>query len=189
MWWCWWGRTAPARPIAWRRSRFSRRDAACGARRWRMSPTIRVTAPGRSPPKSRARSGLPRSAPASMRRARRRPQPAGAAGSTASRWVRPPRSAIICAWCGWHLRWTGCSSAPPRNAGASSTGWCWRSTANIPAACRRWNVRSARATGCSRCAITTTTGATRSNARTRCGFRLPVGADHARRLDGKCTGQ
>ena len=62
-------RTAPARPIASRRSRFCRRDAACAARRWRMSPTIRATAPGRCPPRSRARSGLPRSAPASMRRA------------------------------------------------------------------------------------------------------------------------
>src|ERR1700749_1856236 len=31
MWWCWWGRTAPARPIAWRRSRFCRQDAACAA--------------------------------------------------------------------------------------------------------------------------------------------------------------
>ena len=30
----------------------------------------------------------------------KRPPPAGAAGSTASRWVRRPRSAIICAWCG-----------------------------------------------------------------------------------------
>ena len=47
------------------------RDAACAAPRWRMSPTIRATAPGRSPPRSRARSALPRSAPASMRRAMR----------------------------------------------------------------------------------------------------------------------
>ena len=68
--WCWWGRTAPARPIAWRRSRFCRRDAACGAPRWRTSPTTRATAPGRCPPRSRARWGLPRSAPASMRRRR-----------------------------------------------------------------------------------------------------------------------
>ncbi len=32
--------------------------------------------------------------------AMRRPPPAGAAGSTASRWGRPPPSAITCAWCG-----------------------------------------------------------------------------------------
>ena len=70
MWWCWWGRTAPARPIASRRSRSCRRDAACAAPRWTMSPTSRATAPGRYPPRSKARSGSPRSAPASTRRRR-----------------------------------------------------------------------------------------------------------------------
>ena len=50
---------------------------ACAARRSRMSPTIRATARGRCPPRSRARWGSQRSAPASMRRAaRRRHQPA-----------------------------------------------------------------------------------------------------------------
>ena len=76
MWWRWSGRTARARPIAWRRSRSCRRGAACGGRRWRMSPTTRATAPGRSPPRSRARWGSQRSAPASMRRqARQQHQP------------------------------------------------------------------------------------------------------------------
>ena len=58
MWWCWSDRTAPARPIASRRSRFCRRDAACAAPRSTMSPTSRATARGRCPPRSRARSGL-----------------------------------------------------------------------------------------------------------------------------------
>ncbi len=83
--WCWSGRTAPARPIAWRRSRSCRRDAGCAAPRWRMSPTTRATVPGRSRPKSRARWGWPRSAPASTRPAAKVPPPAGAAGSTANR--------------------------------------------------------------------------------------------------------
>ena len=97
MWWCWSGRTAPARPIASRRSRFCRRDAACAAPRWTMSPTSRATAPGRYPPRSRARSGSPRSAPASMRPARRR-----AATSRRCRIDREPVSSATAF--GDHLR-------------------------------------------------------------------------------------
>ena len=100
--------------------------------------------------------------------------------------------------------------ARPRSGGGSSTGWCWRSTASIPAGCRRSTVPCARATGCWKCAITTTIGATRSSARPpnsrsrwrrraarprqgsrRCCARaaqasaFPSARDHARRLDGK----
>src|ERR1700738_112722 len=59
----------------------------------------------------------------------------------------------------------GCSWEPHRSGGDSSTGWCWRSTASIRAGCRRWIEVYARATGCSKCAITTTIGAMRSNAK------------------------
>ena len=83
---------------------------------------------------------------------RRRGRSAGAAGSTASRSARPTAF-------GDHLRmvWLtpsmdGCSSARPRNGGASSIGWCWRSTATIPAASRRSIAACARATACSKSA-------------------------------------
>src|SRR3981189_2382733 len=55
----------------------------------------------------------------------------------------------------------------PRRAGGGgfSPVWCWRATASIRAGSRRWTAACARATGCSRCVITTTIGVTRSNAK------------------------
>ena len=143
-----------------------RRAAACAAPRWRTSPTTRATAPGRCRPRSRARSASPRSAPASTppRGDGHRDQPAlpdrPRAGRLGRRLRRSSAHGLADAGDGRAVHW-----ARPRSGGASSTAWCSRSTASIPAGSRRWSARCARATGCWKCATTTTIGATRSSAR------------------------
>jgi len=216
-WWCWWGRTAPARPIASRRSRFSRPGAACGGRRWTMSPTIRATARGRYRPSVEGALGLatlgtgidpPISSEgrgedaATSRRCRIDREPL----SSAARVRRSFAHGVADAGDGRAVH-GGCVGA----GGGFSTAWCWRSTANIPG---RVSAAGAlltfAATACWRCAITTTTGATRSSAKPP-SLRWAVAAmrgqtvarlaamlrargqslgvsvrrDHARRLDGK----
>ena len=101
MWWCWWGRTAPARPIASRRSRFCRRDAACAAPRWTTSPTIQGDGSWAVSAEVEGALGLATlgtgiDAPGSEAAAH---QPALPDRPRAGELRRPP-SAIICAWCG-----------------------------------------------------------------------------------------
>ena len=212
--WCWWGRTAPARPIAWRRSRFCRRDAACGARRWRMSPTTRATAPGRCPPRSRARSGLPRSAPASMR-------PAAKAAST-SRRCRIDREPVSSATAfGDHLRmvwltpamdglFLGAASERRRffdrlvlaidSEHSSRVSALERSlrSRNRLLEVRNYDDHWCDAIERETAELAVAVAATRGQTVTKlaamlrergASFRLSVGADHARRLDGKRAGQ
>ena len=119
------------------------------------------------------------------------------------------RSPITCASSGWSRRWTACSTGPAPSAGVSSTGWCWRSTANIQAASRRSSARCARATACSKIRAPTRIGSTPSSTKPRnspspsrrCAPRrsvrlqaalaarratrlgVPGGRDRARRLD------
>ena len=212
--WCWWGRTAPARPIAWRRSRFCRRDAACAARRWRMSPTTRATAPGRCRPRSRARSGLPRSAPASMRPQRRPP--------STSRRCRIDREPVSSATAfGDHLRmvwltpamdglFLGAASERRRffdrlvlaidSEHSSRVSALERSlrSRNRLLEVRNYDDHWCDAIERETAELAVAVAATRGQTVTRlaamlrergASFRLSVGTDHARRLDGKRAGQ
>ena len=147
-----------------RRSRSWRRDGACGARRSTRWRSARATAPGRCRPRSKARSGSRRSAPASRRRSARSRFRASAA-SIASRSRPRRRLRITCVSCGSRPRWTRCSPARPRSGGASSTGWCSRSMPSIPAASTRSNARCARATGCWKRRDPIRTGSTQSSMR------------------------
>ena len=211
MWWCWSGRTAPARPIAWRRSRFCRRDAACGARRSRMSPTTRATAPGRCPPRSKARSGLPRSAPASTRPAARPPptsrrcridrEPVGSATAFGDHlrmvWLTPAMDGLFLGAASERRRFFDRLVLAIDSEHSSRVSALERSLALAQppargAQLRRPLVRRDRARNRGAC------GRGRRDARpdrdtsspamlrdARRSFRVSVGADHARRLDGK----
>ena len=214
MWWCWWGRTAPARPIASRRSRFCRRDAACAARRSMMSPTTRATAPGRSPPRSKARSGLPRSAPASIRPAAEAAtdQPAlphrPRAGQFGDRLRRSSAHGVADARDGRAVpRRRLRTAAVLRPAGAGDRQRAFQprvgagpfaALAQPPAGSaqlrrplvRRDRARNRRARGRGRRDARPDRDAAAAMLRERGdGFGLSVGADHARRLDGKRAGQ
>ncbi len=144
------GRTAPARQISSKPFRFSRPAAVFAARRSRRSRSTRATDPGRSRPKSRARSGLPRSAPelSAPRRARPTKLPSSAnTGSTANRSLglgfhRSSQRGLARAVDGFPVR-----RSTVRSGAAFSTGWRSRSMPSMRAGSTRSIGRCARATG------------------------------------------
>ena len=190
------------------------RPRACAARRWKMSPTIRATAPGRCPPRSRARLGSRRSAPASTPRGDDAPrhQPAlphrPRAGRLGHGLRRSLAHGLADARDGRPVHGRGVGAAALlRSPGAGDRQRAFEpglgagalvALAQPPAGgaqfrrplVRRDRARDRRTRGRGRGdARPDRDQARRDAARARRGFRISIGADHARRLDGKRAAQ